>query len=183
MEHGRGVLVGTSGWQYGDWRGRLYPAGLPQRRWLEHYAGCFATVESNAAFYRLPERHTFMAWRERTPSDFVWAVKASRFLTHTRRLREPVEPVGRLLDHAAGLGDRLGVVLLQLPPTLQADLGLLDACLACFPVGVRVAVEPRHVSWWTDGLRLLLERRAAALCWADRGEVEITPLWATAEWG
>jgi uncharacterized protein YecE (DUF72 family) len=177
------VLIGTSGWQYRDWRGRFYPQKMPQRLWLEHYAAHFATVESNAAFYRLPELTTFAAWRERTPADFRWAVKASRYLTHIKRLREPEEPVSRMLGRAEGLGDKLDVVLLQLPPTLQADVDLLSECLARFPTSVRVAVEPRHASWWTDDTRALLERYGAALCWADRMEQPVAPLWRTAEWG
>ncbi|GGX90903.1 DUF72 domain-containing protein [Streptomyces minutiscleroticus] len=177
------LFVGTSGWQYKDWRGVLYPEEVPQRLWLEKYAESFATVESNNAFYRLPSRETFTAWRERTPEGFVCAVKASRFLTHIKRLRDPEEPVGRLMDHAAGLGDRLGPVLLQLPPTLRADPGLLDRCLACFPAGTRVAVEPRHDSWWTPAVRTVLEDRGAALCWADAGSRPVTPLWRTADWG
>jgi uncharacterized protein YecE (DUF72 family) len=177
------VLIGTSGWQYRDWRGRFYPERLPQRLWLEHYAEHFATVESNAAFYRLPELATFTAWRERTPADFRWAVKASRYLTHIKRLRDPEEPVARMMSRAVGLGTKLDVVLLQLPPTLQADLDLLRDCLARFPGGTRVAVEPRHASWWTDELRALLERYGAALCWADRNEQPIAPLWKTTDWG
>lgn len=108
--------LGTSGWQYRDWRGVLYPAGVPQGRWLEEYARHFATVESNASFYRLPEATTFADWRDRTPTDFVMAVKASRYLTHVKRLRDPGEPVRRLMTRAAHLGPRLGPVLLQLPP-------------------------------------------------------------------
>ena len=177
------VVIGTSGWQYRDWRGAFYPAKLPQRLWLEYHARHFATVESNAAFYRLPERTTFESWRARTPPDYRWAVKASRFLTHVKRLREPEEPVARMVDRAAGLGDRLDAVLLQLPPTLRADPELLSLCLAQFPAGSRVAVEPRHESWWTDEVRDLLERYGAALCWADRGEEPITPLWRTTDWG
>jgi len=177
------LLVGTSGWQYRDWRGVLYPPGLPQRRWLEHYATRYVTVESNAAFYRLPSYDTFASWRDRTPPGFVMAVKASRYLTHIRRLRDPEEPVQRLMSHAAGLGGRLGPILLQLPPTLRADADMLDACLACFPPGTRVAVEPRHPSWWTDEIRAVLERRGAALCWADRRSRPVTPLWRTADWG
>ena len=111
------MLIGTSGWQYRDWRGPFYPRKLPQRSWLEYYADAFGTVEVNNAFYRLPERATFEAWRDRTPQGFVVAVKASRYLTHVRRLREPQEPVGRLMDRARGLGGRLGPVLLQLPLT------------------------------------------------------------------
>jgi uncharacterized protein YecE (DUF72 family) len=177
------VIIGTSGWQYRDWRGRFYPPALPQRLWLEHHAAHFATVESNNAFYRLPERTTFEAWRERTPPDFRWAVKASRYLTHIKRLREPAEPVARLMERVVGLGDRLDAILLQLPPTLRADVDLLSECLGQFPPGTRVAVEPRHESWWTDEVRALLERYGAALCWADRGEQPIAPLWRTAEWG
>ncbi|MEV6105269.1 DUF72 domain-containing protein [Streptomyces sp. NPDC051940] len=177
------IFVGTSGWQYKDWRGVLYPAGVPQRLWLEEYAAGFATVELNNAFYRLPDRETFAAWRERTPQDFVIAVKASRYLTHIKRLRQPEEPVGRLMGHAEALGDRLGPVLLQLPPTLRADTGLLDECLSHFPAGTRVAVEPRHDSWWTPGFRTVLENRGAALCWADVQARPTTPLWRTADWG
>jgi uncharacterized protein YecE (DUF72 family) len=177
------MYIGTSGWQYADWRGRFYPAGTPQRRWLEHYASRFATVEVNNAFYRLPERDTFASWRDRTPDDFVLAVKMSRYLTHIKRLRDPAEPVARFLDRAAGLGDKLGPVLLQLPPTLRADLPALAATLARFPEAVQVAVEPRHDSWWTDDLRALLTRHNAALCWADRGSRPLTPLWRTADFG
>ncbi|MFJ8027324.1 DUF72 domain-containing protein [Streptomyces sp. NPDC096311] len=177
------LFVGTSGWQYKDWRGALYPDGVPMRLWLEEYAARFATVEVNNAFYRLPTRETFESWRERTPPDFVVALKASRYLTHIKRLRDPAEPVDRLLGHAAGLGDRLGPVLLQLPPTLHADPALLDACLGRFPAGVRVAVEPRHDSWWTPEVRKVLESRGAALCWADVLARPVTPLWRTADWG
>jgi uncharacterized protein YecE (DUF72 family) len=177
------VIIGTSGWQYRDWRGLFYPSKLPQRLWLEHYAQFFATVESNNAFYRLPEHATFVAWRERTPPDFRWAVKASRFLTHIKRLREPEEPVARLMGRAEGLQHRLDTILLQLPPTLKADAELLRECLAQFPQGIRVAVEPRHESWWTDEIRALLERYGAALCWADKDEQAVAPLWRTADWG
>ncbi|MFD5428650.1 DUF72 domain-containing protein [Streptomyces sp. NPDC127084] len=177
------VRIGTSGWQYKDWRGVLYPEGLPQRLWLEEYGRSFATLENNNCFYRLPERATFAGWRARTPDGFLMAVKASRYLTHVKRLRDPEEPVHRLMEHAEGLGVRLGPVLLQLPPTLKADPGALDATLACFPPKARVAVEPRHESWWTDEVRQVLESRGAALCWADRGSRPRTPLWRTAGWG
>src|SRR5215470_6168927 len=126
------MMVGTSGWQYADWRGVLYPPDVPQRRWLERYAECFATVENNNAFYRLPAPQTFVKWRDRTPPGFVMAVKASRFLTHMKRLTDPEEPVARLLRTAARLGAKLGPVLLQLPPNLPADAARLAACLRCF---------------------------------------------------
>jgi uncharacterized protein YecE (DUF72 family) len=177
------VLVGTSGWQYRHWRDVFYPADVPQRRWLEHYAGRFATVENNGTFYRLPARETFEQWRARTPEGFVMAVKASRYLTHIRRLRDPAEPVRRMLDAFAGLGAKLGPVLVQLPPGKRADPELLDRALGQFPAGVRVAVEPRHPSWWSDAVRDVLIARGAALCWADRAGRPVTPLWRTADWG
>lgn len=191
------IWIGTSGWQYRDWQppknpadapqnGRrewFYPTGLPQRLWLEHYTGGFATVEVNNAFYRLPERDTFAQWRARTPDDFRVAVKMSRYLTHIKRLREPQEPVQRFLGRATALGSKLAPVLLQLPPTLKVDVAALDATLALFPPQVRVAVEPRHESWWTPAVREVLEQRRAALCWADRRSRPITPLWRTTDFG
>ena len=176
-------MAGTSGWQYRDWRGAFYPPGVPQRRWLEHYARQFATVENNGTFYRLPARETFASWRDRVPGDFVMTVKASRYLTHVRRLRDPAGPVRRLLEAAGGLGDRLGPVLLQLPPDLRAVPQLLAECLRQFPPAVRVAVEPRHDSWWTGEVRDVLTAANAALCWADRKGSAVTPLWRTADWG
>ncbi|HZU79929.1 MAG TPA: DUF72 domain-containing protein [Acidimicrobiales bacterium] len=177
------VLVGASGWQYDSWRGPFYPPKLAHAHWLEFYAETFRTVEVNNTFYRLPKRATFEAWRSRTPDDFVVTVKASRYLTHVRRLREPQEPVGRLMEAAEGLGDRLGVVLLQLPPDMTVRLDALDETLACFPKGVRVAVEPRHESWFGDDTRRVLERRGAALCLADKRSRPVTPLWRTTSWG
>jgi uncharacterized protein YecE (DUF72 family) len=185
------VLVGTSGWQYRDWRGGLYPPGLPQRLWLEHYATQYMTVENNSSFYRLPTAETFAGWRERTPDDFVMAVKASRYLTHVRKLRDPAEPVARLLGAAAGLGPKLGPILVQLPPTLTAEPALLDASLREFRAArlpgdngpPRIAVEPRHASWWTGEVQEILAAHDAALCWADRLDRPVTPLWRTAGWG
>lgn len=186
------VLVGTSGWQYRDWRGLLYPAGLPQHEWLAHYASQYATVENNSTFYRLPARDTFADWQARTPGDFVMALKASRYLTHVKRLRDPEEPVAHLMTAASGLGSRLGPVLLQLPPNLPADPPRLAACLAEFarfhrpgPAdgSVQVVVEPRHASWWTDEVRQVLIGHGAALCWADQLGRPVTPLWRTAGWG
>jgi uncharacterized protein YecE (DUF72 family) len=176
------MLIGTSGWQYPHWRGGLYPEGLAVPRWLGHYATRFATVEVNNVFYRLPELSTFRAWSQAVGDDFVFAVKASRYLTHVRRLRQPEEPVRLFLERASGLGARLGPVLLQLPPNLALDLDALDRALACFPRDVRVAVEFRHDSWWTPGARAVLERQGAAVCLADR-DGRRTPRWRTADWG
>ena len=175
------VYIGTSGWQYRHWRETFYPRGLAQKNWLDFYADRFATVESNAAFYRLPERETFESWAERTPADFVWAVKVSRFLTHIKRLADPGEPVQRFVDRATGLGSKLGPALLQLPPQFKRDDERLDQALGEFPRLMRVAVEFRHKSWWSDEVRRILERHRAALCWADRSGSR-SPLWRTSDW-
>ena len=177
------ALVGTSGWQYDHWRGRYYPRELPTRLWLEKHAADWQTVEVNNAFYRLPRREVFEGWAARTSDDHVVTVKASRFLSHVKRLREPEEPVARLMDRVAGLGGKVGALLLQLPPDMRVEVERLDACLACFPPGTRVAVEPRHASWWVPELRDVLTAHRAALVWADRGSQPVAPLWRTADWG
>ena len=169
------VLIGTSGWQYADWKPLLYP-DLPQRRWLERHAELFATVEVNNAFYRLPKREVFEGWAARTPDDYVVTVKASRFLSHIKRLRDPQEPVARLMDRVAGLRSKLA-------GHADGQVAIGDAGLACFPGGTRVAVEPRHATWWDPGTREVLERRGAALVWADSYGEAVTPLWRTADWG
>jgi len=174
--------IGTSGWHYPHWRGGLYPAKLPSGAWLGCYGERFATTEINNAFYRLPERSTFETWAAAVPDDFVFAVKASRYLTHVRRLREPSEPVSRLLERTAGLGDKLGPILLQLPPNLPIDLDALGAVLRSFPAGSKVAVEFRHVSWFVPATRALLEAHGSACCLTDTGGRKSEP-WRTADWG
>lgn len=174
------LIVGTSGWQYSDWKGLFYPRGAAE---LPFYAAGFATVELNNPFYRLPSRSTFEKWASEVPEDFVFSVKMSRYLTHIKRLRDPDEPVARFLRQASGLGDKLGPVLLQLPPTLPFDKEALHAVLSEFPRSVRVAVEPRHESWWSSAARGVLEKHDAALCWPDRLGRPLSPLWRTAGFG
>jgi uncharacterized protein YecE (DUF72 family) len=176
------VLIGTSGWQYRDWRYRYYPKGVPQTRWFEQVIRDFRTVELNVTFYRLPKAEVFAGWHDRSPADALITVKASRYLTHIKRLRDPQPSVDMLMDRARPLGEKLGPVLVQLPPDLRVDVAALDATLAAFPAGTRLAVEPRHDSWWNDDVRRVLEQHNAALCWADR-QGAITPLWRTADWG
>nr|MDP9020503.1 DUF72 domain-containing protein [Actinomycetota bacterium] len=177
------LLIGTSGWQYRDWRGTFYPTGVPARRWLEHYAARFRTVEVNNTFYRLPPAETFEAWRRTLPDDFVMALKLSRYLTHYKRLREPAEPVERFLRHAAPLGPRVGPLLLQLPPPLAVDRPRLADTLDRFPASTRVAVEFRHPSWFDDDTLSLLAARNAALVLADRRSRVLGLVERTADWG
>jgi len=126
---------------------------------LEHYAARFQTVEVNNTFYHLPEASTFRQWAERTPDDFVITVKMSRYLTHLKRLRDPAEPVARFMERAGELGGKLGAVLLQLPPNLEAEPGRLAETLDLLCPRARVAVELRHDSWFTDEVRRLLQLR------------------------
>jgi uncharacterized protein YecE (DUF72 family) len=176
------VLVGTSGWQYRHWRYTYFRKGVPQNKWFEQVLRDFRTVELNVTFYRLPRTEVFAGWYARSPDDAVITVKASRYLTHVKRLKDPQPSVDMLMDRIRPLRHKLGSVLIQLPPDLKVDVAALDATLAAFPAGVRLAVEPRHATWWTEDVRRCLERHNAALCWADR-KGAITPLWRTADWG
>jgi uncharacterized protein YecE (DUF72 family) len=176
------IHVGTSGWQYADWRGALYQPGLPQREWLRRYAEVFDTVELNNSFYRLPERETFARWREQTPAGFVVAVKASRFITHLRRLRDAKDPVDLLWERAGGLGSRLGPVLFQLPPRFPADVERLRAFLGWLQRSTRAAFEFRDDSWLRPEVFELLDRAGCALVWPDRpgsrAHLPVTGGWA-----
>jgi uncharacterized protein YecE (DUF72 family) len=164
--------VGCSGWNYTSWRGRFYPLDLPASRWLEFYATRFDTVEINNSFYRLPPRSTFEDWRAQVPSGFLFAVKASRFLTHMKRLLDPDEPLERLFASVSGLGQRLGPVLYQLPPTLKLDLPRLGQFLRALPRSTRgtrlPVVEFRHPSWYVEETFELLARRRATMCLHDK---------------
>lgn len=176
------VVIGTSGWQYDDWRGAFYPERLPKKQWLEAYAESFATVEVNNSFYRLPDAKVFADWRRRTPDDFCVAVKASRYLTHIKRLRDPVEPVARLVERCRALGDKLGPVLLQLPPNLPVDLDGLRQTIEQFPPDVRLVVETRNETWNIDAVASLLADRGVCACLADAPGT-VTPRWRTASFG
>ena len=176
------LYIGTSGWQYAHWRLAFYPKQVPQRRWLEHFAERFGTTEVNNTFYNLPEASVFEQWAQRTPPDFVFALKMSRFLTHLKRLTDPTEPVHRFLERARRLGPKRGPTLIQLPPKMRPDPGRLDAVLELFGSGEKVAVEFRDDRWFTTEVRSMLERRSAAFCLAD-GIVSKTPAWQTADWG
>lgn len=174
------VFIGTSGWQYRHWRRMFYPEGLATAHWLEHYAARFATVEVNNTFYHLPRPETFSDWARRTPPDFTFALKMSRYLTHLKRLQEPAQPVATFLERALRLGPKLGPVLLQLPPTLSVDLAALSETLALLSP-VRVAVEFRHDSWHTDDVHQVLADHGAAWCLAD-SRSRTTPFRRTAGW-
>ncbi len=166
------ALIGTSGWAYKSWRERFYPANLPSRRYLEFYGREFPTTELNASFYRLPSPQTFRNWANQVPDRFVFAVKASRLLTHIKRLIDVEEPWTALLKSACELEHRLGPILLQLPPSFRLELTRLEAFLEMVQGGsaqaaLRLVFEFRHQSWFRKEVYRLLERYGAALCIAD----------------
>ncbi len=162
------IEVGTSGWQYRWWKGRFYPKDVPQRAWLEHYASRFSTVEVNNSFYQLPSESTFDRWREQVPAGFTFAVKASRYITHIRRLRDCRDPVRLFWSRATLLRAALGPVLFQLPPNLRADPELLERFLRVLPRPMRPAFEFRDDSWRDDRVVKLLDDAGAAWVMADR---------------
>jgi uncharacterized protein YecE (DUF72 family) len=161
------LRVGCSGWEYKHWKGDFYPAELPKAQWFEAYARQFDTVEINNSFYRLPEARTFARWAERAPVNFVYAVKASRFLTHMKKLKDPEEPVERLFSRMKPLHARLGPVLYQLPPNFKVDRGRLEHFLQVLPAGIRHVVEFRDPSWYAADVTELLERYGVARCLHD----------------
>jgi uncharacterized protein YecE (DUF72 family) len=162
------VRIGCSGWSYRDWRGGLYPDGLPARRWLERYAEVFDTVEVNATFYRLPQRETAEKWIDQVPADFLFAVKSSRYLTHIKRLHDIVGAVDRFWEPLEPWrrAHRLGPVLWQLPESFHRDDDLLAAALDVLPPA-RHCFEFRHPSWFCAPVRELLAERGASLAIGD----------------
>ena len=176
------ILVGTSGFDYKDWRGPFYPRFIKGGDRLAYYAEHFDTVELNVTFYRMPAASAFRGWRDAAPDGFVFAVKASRYLTHIKRLADPQQSVEFLMERASLLGDRLGPILLQLPPSMEVDFDRLERTLGAFGPSVRVAVEPRHRSWFVPELCDVLRRWGAAFVMADRRSRPITPLWLPVDW-
>jgi uncharacterized protein YecE (DUF72 family) len=175
------LRIGTSGWHYAHWRGIVYPEELTTQEWFAYYAERFSTVEINNSFYKLPEVETFRAWREGSPPGFLFAVKASRYITHMKKLKDPEEPIANVMERVDELGDRLGPILFQLPPKWKRNADRLRAFLDKLPAGKRFAFEFRDPSWFDEGVYELLSAHNAAFCIYDlRGE--LTPKQVTADW-
>ncbi len=177
------LWTGTSGFSYKEWKGNFYPEDLPAARMLEYYAQRLDAVEINNTFYRLPRTEMLAKWTTQVPEDFAFVLKASRRITHMKRLKDADEPLGYLAKAAVeGLGDRLGPVLFQLPPYLKKDVERLKDFLAIVPTRVRAAFEFRHDSWFGDDVYAALSDGGAALVAADTGDGD-APVVATAGFG
>ncbi len=174
--------VGTSGYNFPEWRGSFYPPKLPSSKWLEYYAQQLGTVEINYTFYRTPTAKTVAGWIAATPEAFIFVLKAPQRITHFARLRNIDEPLRLFLDTIRKLNTKLGPVLFQLPPNFAKDIARLGDLLTQFPPDVRAACEFRHASWWSDDVYELLRSTNTALCIADT-EAGTTPLVATADFG
>ncbi len=170
------IWIGTSGWVYAHWRGVFYPSDLAQSKWFDYYSSQFGTVEINNTFYRLPREAVFDRWREQAPKDFAYAVKASRFITHVKRLSDAAEPVKLFLSRAVRLGPHLGPILYQLPPKWHADPERLEEFASALPRNRSHVFEFRDADWFQDAVREVLSRYGLSFCLFDRAGLK-TPEW------
>ena len=161
------IHVGCSGWVYKHWRGIFYPEGLPQKRWFERYAEDFDTVEINASFYRLPLASTFEGWRDKAPPGFHYAVKVNRFITHMKKLLDCEAEIDRFIALARPLGEKLGPLLYQLPPSLKLNLERLERFLERLPPDLIHVFEFRNKDWYVPDTYSLLDRHGASFCVHD----------------
>ena len=175
------MWVGTSGYNYPEWKGSFYPEKLPAAKMLPYYAERFPTVEINYTFYRAPNEKILQGWDAATPDQFKLTLKAPKRITHDARLRDCADRVRQFLETAAVLGPKLGALLFQLPPNLKKDLALFDAFLETFPPRVCAAFEFRHVSWLDEEIYDRLRARNLALCVADSEKLS-TPVEITADY-
>ncbi|MGZ3280233.1 MAG: DUF72 domain-containing protein [Caulobacteraceae bacterium] len=173
------LRIGCSGWSYKDWRGPFYPPEVKAKDQLAWYARRFSTTEINASFYRLPTEKAVAAWRDAVPEGFLFAWKASRFLTHNKELKDPEESLNLILGRMEGLQDRYGPILFQLPPSLRLDRERLAHFLALLPRQRRCTVEFRHASWYAPEIFRLLAEHDVALCVSDHHDAP-SPWEATA---
>jgi len=176
------VRVGTSGYNYTEWRGSFYPPKFATAKMLPYYAERFATVEINYTFYRMPSAQSVALWDRETPAGFCFALKAPKRVTHDARLRNAEESIAYFLQTARGLGPKLGPILFQLPPNFRKDIDRLNGLLDQLPTDLRYAFEFRHPSWFDDEVYARLGAANAALCIADTGDGE-PAIVATADFG
>ncbi len=164
------TFIGTSGWSYYSFKGIFYPEGLKSRDWLSYYAEHFNAVEINATFYRLPRKSTFEKWYNETPQDFVFSVKASKVITHVKRLKDVEEELAKLLERASALKEKLRVLLFQLPPSLKFDKELLSDFLSRLPTNYLNVIEVRHKSFHCEEFFEICRKYNVCLCFSDCGK-------------
>jgi uncharacterized protein YecE (DUF72 family) len=167
------IRIGTSGWVYNHWRGIFYPPGMLPGDWFPFYARHFDTVEINNSFYRLPADATFDAWRRQAPPGFLYALKASRFLTHIKNLKDPAEPLGLFFQRAQHLSEILGPILYQLPPRWRVNLPRFQSFLTELPRGYTHVVEFRDASWLVEDVFQLMDQYGVAHCIHDMPPLEV----------
>ena len=177
------VVAGTSGFSYKEWHGSFYPEKLPASRMLAFYSERLPTVEMNNTFYRMPAAPLLRGWRERAPESFRFVLKAPRSMTHIRKLNGCAEPLSQFTSVARELGDQLGPLLFQLPPTFQKDVERLQGFLGLLPAGIRAAFEFRHPSWFDESTFTALRNENAALCVAEVDDEPTPPVVVTANFG
>ena len=161
------VHIGTSGWHYKHWKGSFYPKDLSEGDFLGYYAQCFHTAEINNTFYQLPEKEAVDQWRDMAPKDFICSVKASRYITHMKKLKDPEQSLSNFMDRIERLGDKLGPILFQLPPRWRVNLERLESFLKVLPEGHRYAFEFRDPSWFDEKVSEALKSKGAAFCVYD----------------
>jgi uncharacterized protein YecE (DUF72 family) len=158
------IYIGTSGWHYAHWKGPFYQKTLPEKQFLSHYITKFRTVEINRTFYSLPSPSVFREYRRIAPKGFIFSIKASRFITHVKKLKDPKRPLQRLFHAIGGLGPHLGPILFQLPPGWKINLERLSSFLDALPKHHLYVFELRNQSWLTEATYALLKRYRAAFC-------------------
>jgi uncharacterized protein YecE (DUF72 family) len=175
------AIIGTSGWNYGHWSGKFYPEDLPKTKWFPYYYAKFNTVELNTSFYHLPKKTTFEKWYNESPEGFIFSIKASRYITHVKKLNDPEEPVNKFFSNAEGIKDKAGVILFQLPPGLKYNKEKLVNILEVLPKNYRYTFEFRNDSWWNDEAYELLRENNIAFCLFELAG-QITPRIVTADY-
>jgi uncharacterized protein YecE (DUF72 family) len=174
------IRIGTSGFIYKHWRGVYYPEGLAQKHWFSHYSRDFDTVEVNNTFYRLPPENTFEHWQRVASENFLYTFKASRYITHIKRLREPEQTLAKFLVRVRLAGEHLGPLLYQLPPRWPAELERLESFLQALPGDLAHVVEFRDASWYVEEVRTMLERHKVSFCIHDHGAAP-SPEWVSGD--
>lgn len=172
--------IGTSGWHYDHWKGKFYPYDIPQSEWLLFYSQTFSTVEVNNSFYTLPSEKAFIGWMERSPCEFTFSLKANRFITHVKRLRNVDEAIARFVERAQLLEGKLGCILYQLPANIHRNDSLLEDFLKLLPTELQHVIEFREESWFVDSVVNLLRNYNVGFCIYDGFHIA-TPMVVTAE--